>query len=113
MFSTDKKAISAIFREFRKAGFAARQNFTCCQTCGWAEITDKYDLKEDSNAVFYHNQDNDAFNKKGNLESKLHLAWNGDGIKLKEIIERYGYHVEWDGTENQRIAIVPKNVMVS
>lgn len=105
---TDKQRFTKMFRELRKLGFVARQNYMCCQTCGWAAVENDYGIKDDvSNVVFYHNQDNDSFDKKGNLIEVIHLAWQGDGNKIKETAEKFGYTVDWNGTENQRIGILP------
>ena len=41
------------FKDLRKAGYFARQNFTCCQSCAWAEIPEE---KSDK-VVFYHAQE--------------------------------------------------------
>ena len=102
---SDKKVFNQMFKSFRANGFKARQNFTCCQSCGWAEMEDI--AGDNENIVFYHNQDNDAFGSDGYLEGTIYLAWNGDGSKIKQIAEDFGYTVDWDGTEGKRIGIVP------
>ena len=97
-----------MFRELRKEGFIARQNYMCCQSCGWSAIASDYGVEDDNkNVVFFHGQDNDSFDKKGTLQETIHLAWQGDGNKIKDVAEKFGYVVEWDGTENQRIGILP------
>jgi hypothetical protein len=45
--------LTKAFAELRKNGYFAKQNFLCCQSCGWAALSDE----EAKNAVFYHNQD--------------------------------------------------------
>lgn len=107
----DKKVFNKMFRDFRKAGFVARQNYWCCQSCGWAGIESDYNITDDdSNVVFYHQQDYEAF-KDGNLESILYLAWQGDGNKLKEIIESHGFNVTWNGMKHGRIGILPRKTV--
>jgi len=55
---TTKEKITKAFKEIRKNGYFARQNFLCCQSCGWASIPEQKVEK----AVFYHRQDNESFN---------------------------------------------------
>jgi hypothetical protein len=45
--------LTKAFAELRKNGYFAKQNFLCCQSCGWAELSEK----EAEKVVFYHNQD--------------------------------------------------------
>lgn len=96
-----KSDVNKVFRLFRKEGFFAKQNFWCCQSCGWGDVPE-----EAENVVFYHNQDNDSW-EDGILKEKLYLAWRGNGNKVVEIIESVGLKTKWDGKEDQRIAIVP------
>lgn len=105
---SDKKVFNQMFKSLRKVGFIARQNYWCCQSCAWSAISDDYPhATDDSNIVFYHNQDADSFDRDGYLTSTIYLAWQGDGNKIKEMAEMFGYTVDWNGTENQRIGIVP------
>jgi hypothetical protein len=105
---TDKKMFNLMFKELRSFGFKARQNVACCQTCAWAEMDSRYSITEEDNVVFYHNQDFESFDKHGNLISPIYLAWQGDGDKIKQVAESKGYLVDWDGTENKRIGILPR-----
>lgn len=110
MVKNDKQIFNDVFRELRKKGFIARQNYMCCQNCGWASIESEYDITDDSNVVFYHNQDYEAF-EDGNLECTIYLSWNGDGQTIKETFEEFGFNVLWDGTEHQRIGILPRKTV--
>jgi hypothetical protein len=47
--------LSIAFQKLEQAGYFARQNFWCCQNCGWAAVPDSHANK----AVFYHQQDNE------------------------------------------------------
>jgi hypothetical protein len=89
--------LTKAFAELRKNGYFAKQNFLCCQSCGWAALSDE----EAKNAVFYHNQDHQDF-KKG---SDLYLAWAGDGDYIAETLIKFGMHIDWDGTPNTRIVV--------
>lgn len=48
--------LDAAFRELERSGWVARMDFTCCQTCGHAEIGDERSGGEHSYA-FFHAQD--------------------------------------------------------
>jgi len=97
---TTKQKITKAFRDLRKEGYFARQNFWCCQSCGWAAIPEEKSEK----AVFYHRQDNEGFIK----GDDLNLAWCGDGNLIKSILEKNELEVEWDGTNEKRIIVINK-----
>jgi hypothetical protein len=96
-----KAMLDKLFRDFRKAGYFAKQDFWCCQSCAWAAVPD-----ETIKTVFYHNQDAEAI-VDGELMRPLHLAWNGNGDEICNIIRSNGMNVEWDGSEDNRMAIQP------
>lgn len=89
--------ITKAFRELRKLGYTAKQNFWCCQTCGWAALTDEQANK----AVFYHHQDYDVLKKYG----YTFLCWSGDGNEIVSILQKHGIKTNWDGSKNKRIGI--------
>ena len=93
---TNKKALKKAFTELRKKGYFARQNHTCCQTCGWSEVPDGIEK-----VVFYHNQDKEDLDKTGSC----HLAWSGNGEEIVEVLKSNGIVVEWGGSEKNRIKI--------
>jgi hypothetical protein len=78
--------LTKAFAALRKAGYFARQNFQCCQGCGWAAVPDDKGEK----AVFYHRQDNDSRLRGG----KFHLAWSGDQHEICRILTENGVTVE-------------------
>lgn len=95
---TNKKLVNKAFRELRKLGYVAYQNFWCCSNCAWSALNDE----EAKKAVFYHSQDNDTMLKMG----KLWLSWSGDGEEICKVLRDCGLKsVEWDGSENKRILI--------
>ena len=104
MLKTDKELFNEVFRALRKKGFIAKQNFRCCQSCGWAALPE---VDDDSNVVFYHNQDFESFDGKELIEP-IRLAWQGDGKLIQETFEEFGFNVAWDGTEEKRIGILPR-----
>lgn len=89
--------LTKAFKELRKEGYFARQNWKCCQTCGWAAISDE----QAKHAVFYHAQDARDLREK----NYCHLAWEGDGKKIVKILKSNGLNVKWSGNKEQRIRV--------
>lgn len=99
---TTKKKITNAFRELRKKGYFARQNFWCCQNCAWNAMTDEQAEK----AVFYHRQDADSFDEYNEeLERDLYLAWSGNCEEIVKVLRKHGLKVLHDGDESKRIMI--------
>lgn len=94
----DNNNLNKAFRALSKAGYFAKQNFLCCQTCGWAAMTEEQAKK----AVFYHAQDND--DKKDNRP--FHLAWAGDGNEICKILNANNVKTDWDGSDDKRICVI-------
>lgn len=117
----DKKALNKAFAMMRSEGFLALQNFTCCQTCGGYEGTEKaVELVKAHKAfkglVYYHAQDANDLNRGrdfylayGSVNStELGILGLDDlsvGRRVKEILEFNGIKVEWDENPNQRMLI--------
>jgi hypothetical protein len=93
-----KSNLTVAFKDLRKHGYFARQNFMCCQSCGWAGVPDG---KEDK-VVFFHNQDNE---NRLNGEP-FYLAWSGDGNLICDVLREHGIEVKWDGGNDTRICVV-------
>jgi hypothetical protein len=92
------QSITNAFKDLRRLGYFARQNFLCCQSCGWAAVPED---KEDK-VVFFHNQD-----YQDKVEGRpFYLAWNGDGKQICSVLRMHGVEVEWSGDSNQRIRVV-------
>ena len=90
--------ISNGFKELRKLGYFCRQNYWCCQTCGWSDIPEDKSEK----VVFFHNQDNDD-KKRGN---PFYLCWSGDGNLICEVLKKHGVETDWNGNDSTRIRVV-------
>ena len=95
-FGNVRKAFSAL----RKAGYFAKMNFMCCQSCGWAAVPSEKAEK----VVFFHAQDNEQ-RKAG---KNFLLAWAGAGKEIVSILKAAGLKVHWNGSLSERILIVPK-----
>lgn len=96
-YMTVKDKITKAFRDLRKSGYFARQNFWCCQSCAWSAVPEH----KQERAVFYHRQDTQDLIKR----DEVYLAWVGDGNEIKNILESNGLEVEWNGATSQRILV--------
>ena len=97
-----QKPLTLAFKELRKLGYFARQNFWCCQSCAWSAMNDE----EAKKTVFYHRQD--AYNLKE--DGNCYLAWSGNGKEIVSVFNKHGIETDWDESPNTRIKItIPKN----
>jgi len=114
--TTDCDRIDAAFYSLEAEGIVGRQNFSCCQTCGSAEILDELeefsrDYREPAGFTYFHMQDTEMVAESGTL----YLAYGsneGDpvgalevGNKISTALTAQGLTVDWDGTLEQRICI--------
>jgi hypothetical protein len=93
----DRTSITKAFKELRKKGYFAQQNFLCCGTCAVNAIPDEYYNR----FVYYHAQDYDCLKETG----ETHIGWAGDGLEICEVLNKYGLKTEWDFSERTRIKI--------
>lgn len=116
--TTDVDRLHAVFQALEADGIVARADFTCCQTCGHAEIGDEADDSA-RGYVFFHRQDTEsavsgdgvwlAF---GSLAGADHPV---DHAKADEAVGRDvvaalmggGLPVEWNGSVRTRIRVGP------
>ena len=89
--------LNAAFRELRKLGYKAEQNFWCCQSCAWHALTDE----EAKKVVFYHKQDGVDLKE----TKSCYLAWAGNGKEIVKVLKKHGIKVEWNGREATRMKI--------
>ncbi|HET7735195.1 MAG TPA: hypothetical protein VFK52_04435 [Nocardioidaceae bacterium] len=105
----DYDRLSAAFAELEDRGIVGRMNFTCCQTCGHAEIEDERSPGS-RGYTFFHSQDADQLAPGG---SDLFLAYGSFGsdseeaigVEIAEVLGRHGLSVEWSGSVEQRIGV--------
>jgi len=90
-----KAALTQSFKDLRRLGYFARQNFECCQSCAWAVVPEE---KEDK-VVFYHRQDTKTLE-----DDFVYLAWAGDGKEIVSVLQKY-FDVSWSGSEHDRIIV--------
>lgn len=107
---TDCDKLSKAFEEMSNAGIVAKENFTCCQTCGSSEIGD-YAQEKDYGYVFYHQQDTDrAVEGDGVYLSYGHLGLAKKSMKemttqIIQTLEKNGLNVVWNGSVHTRILV--------
>jgi hypothetical protein len=89
--------LSKAFKALRKEGYFARQNFMCCQGCGWSAVPEGREEK----VVFYHSQDASQMRK----GEDFCLAWTGDGNEICRILNENGVETKWDGSKSTRIIV--------
>ena len=112
---TDCDRLDMAFAALNDEGIVARQDFTCCQTCGHAEIADEIDGAGGPDAVrgytFFHMQDTEAaVNGHG-----LYLAYGATepgqdaaaavGRVVAGALAAAGLSVAWDGDVQRRIGV--------
>jgi hypothetical protein len=113
---TDCDRLDAAFTRLEASGIVARQNFTCCQTCGFAEIgAEIEDVIETGVAVrgmtFFHQQDTESA-VAGHGVYLSYGAWQdqGDAAAIaREVVaalHREGLKTKWDGTTAQRVEVL-------
>lgn len=109
-----KALLAVAFREMRKQGLLAKQNFMCCRSCGshalWntmGEQPGKY-----KGAVFYCKQDGDNLRESGKFYLGFGAADTDDdkettiiGWMVQSALVKSGLQVEWDGSPGTRILV--------
>lgn len=51
-----------------------------------------------------------VFDGNGYLKETVYLGWSGsveDGLRIKQLIEAFGYSVDWDGDRARKIGVIP------
>ena len=113
---TDCDRIDAAFAALEQDGIIARQNFTCCMTCGSNEIWEEVQAAKDAGLpahgyAFYHVQDTDAAVEGSGIYLAYGACEEGEAAALgvaKDIVEALqaqGLYPDWDGRWDQRIAV--------
>jgi len=107
---TDCDKLTSAFMELDEEGIVARENFSCCGTCGSSEIHDEA-KKHHFGYVFYHVQDTESAQETGSL----YLGYGHVGLAKKSSVEiakmivdklkSFGLDVVWNGKTNTRILV--------
>ncbi len=110
---TDCDRLDRAFAALEKRGIVARQDFSCCGTCGHYEIWEEM-TEESRGYTFYHMQDTDSaaegyglyLSYGANAESDednqamIKIAW-----EIVAVLREHGLTVDWDGSPYRRIKI--------
>lgn len=113
---TDCDRLDDAFDALEAGGVIARHNFTCCGTCGSAEIWDEIGAVEDAGGsprgyAFYHMQDTEHAAEGEGLYLNYGACEEGEEAALavgREIVaqlEAHGLSTDWDGSWGQRIGV--------
>ncbi len=119
----DRSQLSSAFVALRKAGFVARQNFSCCQGCATAALT-AVPENIGKKAVFFTKQDGEGLEprKPRHLatapEQEVYMTFGiieddtkGDdqvkavGEEAVKILKAAGLKVEWNGDAGTRLLV--------
>lgn len=114
MATFDKRALRRAFKEMRQQGIIAEEDWTCCMSCGVAEMRAVADecpphLREPIGYCFYHAQDAENLAETGDAMLAFGSFGEGDGEDVQigrmvlDCLTRAGVAVEWDGSERHRI----------
>jgi hypothetical protein len=114
---TDCDRLDQAFAALEKKGIVARQDFTCCQTCGHAEIgeeIDGYEKKSGRKArgyTFFHHQDTERVVEDGTLYLAYGAMEEDDagtievGREIKKALVDAGFQVDWNDDVRTRILL--------
>lgn len=113
---TDCDRLDAAFAALEQGGIVCRQHFSCCGTCGAAEIWDEIDTARGAGLdvrgyAFYHVQDTEAAVEGYGLYLNYGAVEDDEAPALAiahEIVttlEQHGLRVHWDGQWSRRISI--------
>lgn len=115
-FLTDCDRLDEAFADLELSGIVTRQNFTCCGTCGVAEIGDEMAAVEAEGIAvrgysFFHMQDTDSavdgcglYLNYGSVEEGEQAALDV-GSEIARCLESHGLETQWNGSLNQRIHV--------
>ncbi|WP_426403434.1 DUF6891 domain-containing protein [Streptomyces sp. R-07] len=108
---TDPERVTAAFAELDAAGIVARENFTCCRSCGTAEIGAEDGADGARGFVFFPTQCTEGAAAGG----PLHLLYGGFddsagataavGEEVAAALRGQGLSVRWDGDPGQAILV--------
>lgn len=113
--STDCDRLNEAFDSLNRQGIVARQNFSCCNNCGFTEIWDEVEKEEKTRTVegyvFYHFQCVEHAIESG----QLHMAYGSVeedvevlqrvAYKIIEELRRVGLNASWGGTDGHPIKV--------
>jgi hypothetical protein len=113
---TDCDRLDSAFAALERGGIVMRQNFSCCGTCGSAEIWDEVKAFETGGRraygyAFYHMQDTESAVEGYGLYLNYGACEEGEepaiatGRAIVDELARHGLETDWDGTLDKRIGV--------
>ncbi|MDB5706234.1 MAG: hypothetical protein JWN66_3350 [Sphingomonas bacterium] len=113
---TDCDRLDDAFAALEATGVIARQHFTCCGTCGAAEIWDEIEAVHEAGGptrgyAFYHVQDTESAVEGHGLCLNYGACEEGEEAALavaRDIVthlEAHGLRTEWNGSWSKRVAV--------
>lgn len=96
-----KENLNNAFKELRKLGYYAKQNFQCCQTCGWAAVPEDKDK-----VVFYNAQGLECLMDTG----ECCLYWAGDIDEIATVLEKHGVLLKKPASKDEAFEITINGV---
>ena len=116
--TTDYDRLHEAMLDLEKNGIVAREDFTCCGTCGVAEIGDEIQSFNQNGRTakgftFFHQQDTESAVQGYGLYLNYGTAQNGgtddDSVKIgheiAQTMKDHGLDVDWDGDLGKRIGV--------
>jgi hypothetical protein len=113
--TTDCDRLDAAFAALNAEGIVAKQDFSCCNNCGFAEIWDEVEEAEKRQSVegyvFYHLQATERAIKTGQLLMAYGCieddpeAFQRVGIKIVAELRRFALNASWGGTAGHPIVV--------
>ncbi|WP_055600680.1 DUF6891 domain-containing protein [Streptomyces aureus] len=109
---TDPERLTRAFESLREAGITARENFTCCRTCGESDIAAAGE-PDARGFVYFHTQCTDSA-AAGHGLTLLYGGFDGSpetttgiGHEVVAALEATGLSTEWDRTPGRAITVTP------
>ncbi|MFI6156563.1 DUF6891 domain-containing protein [Kitasatospora sp. NPDC051170] len=111
---TDPERLTRAFDALQEAGITARENFTCCRSCGQAEIgAEAEDEGGTRGFVYFHSQCTDSA-AAGHGLMLLYGGFDGSsettasvGREVVAAIEAVGLRTDWDGDPGKAVTVAP------
>lgn len=114
--TTDCDRLDSAFKALADQGIVARQNFTCCGTCGASEIWDEMENDQNSGKLvkgytFFHMQDTESAVEGCGLYLNYGSINQGEeaaiavGHVIQGELEKSGLRTDWDGDIGKRIGV--------
>ncbi|THA50574.1 hypothetical protein [Streptomyces sp. A1136] len=109
---TDPERLTRAFTALQDAGITARENFTCCRSCGQSEIGGEGG-PDARGFVYFHTQCTDSA-AAGHGLMLLYGGFDGSsettaaiGHEVVAALEAVGLHSEWDHDPDRAITVTP------